>query len=238
METCSVGHFINSSGKCRCDDIAKLAVCSICGEDCILAPEGWESNCPKHFPYTDLEKSLGRGETFYPLSELIYLEAMGVQPLYWLMNGRDNLHYLPADKCVVCRSSPEDADDDVRSDKANICAHCSQPMDNNRQDDRCSNGGLHVSIEEFEQLKGCDASDCASFVGEPCDCVTGGGGSQNEAVAPQAAAVTGKVHEIFLPILGNLMRPQDWQRAEEDRSPVDECEQAGRHVCGFKAAQP
>ena len=59
METCSVGHFINSSGKCRCDGIAETGVCSTCGEEAILAPEGWESFCPKHFPYTDYEKSLG-----------------------------------------------------------------------------------------------------------------------------------------------------------------------------------
>jgi len=80
----------------------KISSCCVCQAETIPAPEGWEPHCKEHFPYSDYEKALSRGEQHFPLAELIYLEAMEVKPLYWLMVGRDNLHYLPAENCVVC----------------------------------------------------------------------------------------------------------------------------------------
>lgn len=213
-------------GYARCQGRIGSARALQCLTDALIAPDGWEPYCSEHFPRSDYERDLkentlqAKSVSFripYTLEELRYLENMGL-PVLSLLADDDcppALHNQLNQEKLVRETAASDLIAFVATRETNEVF----PLGKTR-------GGFPaISSTDADELRyiarklaGCvttpHASDCASFVAEPCDCVIGGGKSESQ---PEATLI-GKVHPVFLPILDSLMRPQDWERAEKDRT--------------------
>ena len=115
-----------------------------CNEESVIAPKGWDAFCSDHFPADEFtkERIIEQYEStspFYTDEELNYLAIMGIDVVGALSE-------------IIRKELRERQERVVENNRREqTCSHCSCDMSKQRPHETCSNGGLCVSINEFDR---------------------------------------------------------------------------------------